>query len=48
MIKKIHINQKVFASNWVSEKSMWELTILSNGQELAMTCNFLFLWKYIF
>ena len=41
--KKIHFNQKVVASNWVSEKSMWELTILSNGQELAMTCNFLFL-----
>ena len=41
--KKIHFNQKVVASNWVSKKSMWELTILSNGQELAMTCNFLFL-----
>ena len=41
--KKIIFNQKVIASNWVSEKSIWELTIDSNGQQLAMTCNFLFL-----
>ena len=41
--KKIIFNQKVIASNWVSEKSIWELAIDSNGQQLAMTCNFLFL-----
>ncbi len=41
--KKIIFNQKVIASNWVSDKSIWELTIDSNGQQLAMTCNFLFL-----
>ena len=41
--KKIIFNQKVIASNWSSEKSIWELTIDSNGQAVTMTCNFLFL-----
>ena len=41
--EKIMFNQKVASSNWVSEKSMWELTIKSDGQETNMTCNFLFL-----
>ena len=41
--EKIIFNQKVIASNWISKKSIWELTILSNDQELVMTCNFLFL-----
>ena len=40
---RIIFNQKVISSNWVSEKSMWELTIKSDGQEIHMTCNFLFL-----
>ena len=41
--EQIMFNQKVVSSNWVSEKSMWELTIKSDGQETNMTCNFLFL-----
>ena len=41
--EQIMFNQKVVSSNWVSEKSMWELTIKSDGQEIHMTCNFLFL-----
>ena len=41
--KKILFNQKVISSNWVSEKSIWELTIMSDGQQESMTCNFLFL-----
>ena len=41
--KKILFNQKVIASNWVSERSVWELTIDNNGQQQSMTCNFLFL-----
>ena len=41
--EKIMFNQKVVSSNWVSEKSIWELTIKSDGQEIKMTCNFLFL-----
>ena len=41
--ERIIFNQKVISSNWVSEKSIWELTIKSAGQETNMTCNFLFL-----
>ena len=41
--EKIIYNQKVTASNWISEQSIWELTVEDNGQEKAMTCNFLFL-----
>ena len=41
--ERIIFNQKVVSSNWVSEKSIWELTIKSAGQEINMTCNFLFL-----
>ena len=40
---KITYNQKVIASNWVSDTSTWELTVDDNGQELSMSCNFLFL-----
>ena len=35
--KKILFNQKVIASNWVSEKSVWELSIDNNGQQQSMT-----------
>ena len=41
--KKIIFNQKVVASNWISEKSIWELKVINNGDEISMTCNFLFL-----
>lgn len=41
--KKILFNQKVISSNWVSKKSIWELTVMNDGQEESMTCNFLFL-----
>ena len=40
---KITYNQKVIASNWVSDSSTWELTVDDNGQEISMSCNFLFL-----
>ena len=40
---KITYNQKVTASNWVSDTSTWELTVDDNGQEISMSCNFLFL-----
>ena len=40
---KISYNQKVISSNWQSDKSIWELTVHDNGQEVSMTCNFLFL-----
>jgi cation diffusion facilitator CzcD-associated flavoprotein CzcO len=41
--EKIIYNQKVIASNWVSEKSIWELSVEDNGQKTTITCNFLFL-----
>ena len=41
--EKITYNQKVIASNWVSDSSTWELTVDDNGQEISMSCNFLFL-----
>jgi monooxygenase len=41
--KKILFNQKVISSNWISKKSIWELTVMNDGQEESMTCNFLFL-----
>ena len=41
--EQIMFNHKVVSSNWMSEKSQWELTIKSGGQEFTMTCNFLFL-----
>ena len=41
--EKITYNQKVIASNWVSDSSIWELTVDDNGQEISMSCNFLFL-----
>ena len=41
--EKILFNRKVISSNWVSKKSIWELIVNDNGQEIAMTCNFLFL-----
>ena len=40
---KITYNQKVIASNWVSDTSTWELTVVDNGKEISMSCNFLFL-----
>ncbi len=41
--EKISFNQKVISSNWSSDKSVWELKVISNGDEISMTCNFLFL-----
>ena len=41
--EKISFNQKVISSNWSSDKSIWELKVLNNGNETHMTCNFLFL-----
>ena len=38
--EKIIFNQKVIASNWISKKSIWELTILSNDQEFVMRLDF--------
>jgi len=40
---KIVFNQKVTAANWLSEKSLWELNVMNEGQSISMTCNFLFL-----
>ena len=40
---KIVFNQKVTAANWLSEKSLWELSVIDEGQKISMTCNFLFL-----
>jgi len=40
---KIAFNQKVTAANWLSEKSLWELNVMNEGQSISMTCNFLFL-----
>ena len=43
LTEKITYNQTVIASNWVSDSSIWELTVDDNGQEISMSCNFLFL-----
>ena len=40
---KIFFNQKVTAANWLSDKSLWELNVMNEGQLISMTCNFLFL-----
>ena len=40
---KIVFNQKVTSANWLSEKSLWELNVMNEGQSISMTCNFLFL-----
>ncbi|MDB2510612.1 NAD(P)/FAD-dependent oxidoreductase [Gammaproteobacteria bacterium] len=40
---KIVFNQKVTAANWLSDKSLWELSVVDEGQKISMTCNFLFL-----
>ena len=40
---KTVFNQKVTAANWLSEKSLWELNVMNEGQSISMTCNFLFL-----
>jgi len=40
---KIVFNQKVTSANWLAEKSLWELSVLDEGQKISMTCNFLFL-----
>lgn len=41
--EKILFNHKIIAANWISDKSYWELDVLSNNQELKFTCNFLFM-----
>jgi len=40
---KIVFNQKVTSANWLSEKSLWELSVVNEDQKISMTCNFLFL-----
>jgi monooxygenase len=40
---KIVFNQKVTSANWLAEKSLWELSVVDEGQKISMTCNFLFL-----
>ena len=40
---KIVFNQKVTSANWLSEKSLWELSVIDEDQKISMTCNFLFL-----
>lgn len=40
---KIVFNQKVTSANWLSEKSLWELSVVDEDQKISMTCNFLFL-----
>jgi cation diffusion facilitator CzcD-associated flavoprotein CzcO len=40
---KIVFNHKVTSANWLSEKSLWELSVVDEGQKISMTCNFLFL-----
>jgi monooxygenase len=40
---KIVFNLKVTAANWLSDKSLWELNVMNEGQSISMTCNFLFL-----
>ena len=40
---KIVFNHKVTAANWLAEKSLWELSVVDEGQKISMTCNFLFL-----
>jgi monooxygenase len=40
---KIVFNQKVTAANWLSDKSLWELNVMNEGQSISITCNFLFL-----
>ena len=40
---KIVFNQKVTSANWLSEKSLWELSVVYEDQKISMTCNFLFL-----
>jgi monooxygenase len=40
---KIVFNQKVTAANWLSDKSLWELSVVDEDQKISMTCNFLFL-----
>ena len=40
---KIVFNQKVTSANWLADKSLWELSVLDEGQKISMTCNFLFL-----
>ncbi len=40
---KIVFNQKVTSANWLSDKSLWELSVVDEDQKISMTCNFLFL-----
>ena len=39
----ILLNHKVISANWNSKDATWELKVLSNGNEINVTCNFLFL-----
>ena len=41
--ENILLDHKVNSANWNSDKSLWELIIQNNGQQINMTCNFLFL-----
>ena len=40
--ENILLDHKVNSANWNSDKSLWELIIQNNGQQINMTCNFLF------
>ena len=40
----ILLNHKVISANWNSKDATWELKVLSNGNEINVTCNFLFMW----
>ena len=39
----ILLNHKVISANWSSKDATWELKVLSNGNEINVKCNFLFL-----
>ena len=39
----ILLNHKVISANWNSKDATWKLKVLSNGNEINVKCNFLFL-----
>ena len=41
--KNIFLDHKVSSANWDPKKLNWELTVLSKGKEIGITCTFLFL-----
>ena len=41
--ENILLDHKVNSANWNSDKSLWELIIQNNEQQINMTCSFLFL-----